>query len=293
MRSSIRFLAGLFLAVLLCATFGNGDAWATREAHTVKLYKSDGPGRLNPYTRFYDIRLSHEGLIKATLTIDDFGASGVRQNVGFLIGQKTSPDRHIQFKQSRTFIAEPGSYVVSKTVDSVLLNRSKKFRIILANYMNIPVRGKLVIEYPGRRNAGQAGSAGQSQAHRKCDLVVTGLALTSDGRVMVDLKNAGPGRVPNQVWTSQKSASVMLFREGRRWGGASIKVIDPQRRLQKPGGRATYVSSLKVVGSKEITAVVDYGNRVGEVDKANNGKSVTLGAQTLKPARVQPKTIKK
>ncbi len=290
MRSSIRLLAGLFLAVLLCATVGTVDARATREAHTVKLYKSEGPGRLNPYTRFYDIRLSHVGLIKATLTIDDFGASGVKQNVGFLIGQKTSPDRHIQFKQSRTFIAQPGSYVVSKTVDSVLLNKSKNFRIILANYMNIPVRGKLVIEYPGRRNAGQAG---QSQTHRKCDLTVTGLALTSDGRVMVDLKNAGPGRVPNQVWTSQKSASVMLFREGKRWGGASIKVIDPQRKLQKPGGTATYVSSLKVVGSKEITAVVDYGNRVGEVDKANNGKSVTLGAQTLKPARVQPRTIKK
>jgi len=290
MRSSIRFLAGLFLAVLLCATFGNGDAWATREAHTFQLNKMVNN---DPYFRYYDIRLSHEGLIKATLTIDDFGASGVVGRVYLGINAKKNPTEVYRRGWVQKKISKPGTYIVSKPVDSKLINRVRSYRIYLRNQMNIPVRGKLVIEYPGRRNAGQAGSAGQSQAHRKCDLTVTGLALTSDGRVMVDLKNAGPGRVPNQVWTSQKSASVMLFREGKRWGGASIKVIDPQRKLQKPGGKATYVSSLKVVGSKEITAVVDYGNRVGEVDKANNGKSVTLGAQTLKPARAQPRTIKK
>ncbi|MEA3224200.1 MAG: hypothetical protein U9P49_13695, partial [Thermodesulfobacteriota bacterium] len=79
---------------------------------------------------------------------------------------------------------------------------------------------------------------------------------------------------------------------------ASIKVIDPQRYLQHPGGTATFVSNLKVSGSEKITAVVDYGNRLGEVDKVNNGKSVTLGAQsgnptTVKPLGVKPRTFKR
>jgi hypothetical protein len=37
----------------------------------------------------------------------------------------------------------------------------------------------------------------------------------------------------------------MLFRQGKRWGGASIKVIDPQRRLQQDGWTVTYVSNLR------------------------------------------------
>jgi len=133
---------------------------------------------------------------------------------------------------------------------------------------------------------------GQGQAHQKCDLAVSNLSLTNDGRVIVDLKNNGPGKAPKQVWTSNKSVSVMLFREGKRWGGASIKVIDPQRNLRNPGGTATYVSNLKITGTEKITAVVDYGNRLGEVDKVNNGKSVTLGGKNVKLVGVKPRTFK-
>ena len=288
MTLSPRFFAGIFLTALLTVIFGIGQAHATREAHTVELYKMT---KGDPYTRYYDIRLSREGLIKATLTIDDFGATGVDGAVVIHICTKKTPTEVANCPIYKEF-AQPGTYIVSTPVDSILLNNFPSYRILLNNYMNIPVRGKLVIEYPGRKTSGQAGSSGQGQAHQKCDLAVTDLSLTNDGRVMVDLKNNGPGRVPDQVWTSTKSSSVMLFREGQRWGGASIKVIDPQRNLQNPGGSATYVSNLKITGSEKITAVVDYGNRVGEVDKVNNGMSVTLGAQTVKPTGVKPRTFK-
>lgn len=288
MTLSPRFFAGIFLTALLIATVGIGQAHATREAHTFKLYK----GSKHIYTRYYDIRLSHEGLIKATITIDDFGASGVDGAVVLWICPKKSPTKVAKCRAYEEF-SKPGTYIVSTPVDSILLDRTHSYRIILSNVMNIPVRGKLVIEYPGRNTSGQAGSSGQGQAHKKCDLAVTGLSLAGDGRVMVDLKNNGPGKVPNQAWTSNKSVSVMLFREGKRWGGASIKVIDPQRYLQHPGGTATFVSNLKVSGSEKITAVVDYGNRVGETNKVNNGKSVTLGMQAIQPIKIQPRTFKR
>lgn len=295
MISSMRWLSGiLFTAVLLTTTFCTGEALAAREVHKLELAKHQGPGQ-NPYSLFYDIQVIREGPIKATITIDEFGASGYKGNVVTYIRQYKKDSDEADYRDSCKIgykkFSRPGTYILLGAVDSPSLRYCERFRVELHNFMNIPVRGTLVIEYPGKEDAGQT-TGGQGQAHGECDLAVTNLALTGDSLVMVDIKNNGPGEVPSQVWTSSESASVMLFREGKRWGGVSIKVIDPQRNLQKPGGTIRYVSNLKVIGPEKITAVVDYGNRIREADKENNGKVATLGAPAGPSKGFKPRTFK-
>lgn len=298
MASCIRRMSGILFTALLIVAFGQSEALATREAHTIQLFKANRNGTVpDPYSRHYDIRLTHAGRIKATLHVDDFGATGVKGYIHFGIKTYKRDRRHVaKASLASKKVSQPGVHTITSAIDSDALGASRRYRIYVDNYMNIPARGKLVLEYPGRRGSEETtASGGQRQAHQKCDLLVTRLSLTKDGRVMVDLKNNGPGAVPDQVWSSKQSASVMLFREGRRWGGAAIRVIDPQRRLQPPGGTATYVSNLEVTGPEEITAVVDYGNRVGEANKANNGRVATLGgsdpAPVVPPKGLKPRTL--
>ena len=87
----------------------------------------------------------------------------------------------------------------------------------------------------------------------------------------------------DQVWTSHKSATVWLFRQGKCWGGASLKVINPQRRLQRPGGTVIYVSNLRISGEEKISAVVDCEKRIGETNENNDIK-----LRTLRPQKNQP-----
>jgi hypothetical protein len=104
------------------------------------------------------------------------------------------------------------------------------------------------------------------------DFTITRLFLTNKCRVGVEVKNLGPGNVPDQVWSSHtsKSPGVYLYRNGKKWGGATIWKFDSAKRLKAPGGAATYVSDLKVSDSEKIKAVVDGGNVVAESNNGNN-----------------------
>ena len=104
------------------------------------------------------------------------------------------------------------------------------------------------------------------------DLKVVNMGVNRNCNVWVTVKNAGPGKVPDQVWTSHspQSAGVYLHRNGQKWGGASIWKFDPAKKLQNPGGTATYTSTLQVSGATTIKAVVDLWDKVKEANEGNN-----------------------
>jgi hypothetical protein len=110
----------------------------------------------------------------------------------------------------------------------------------------------------------------------KPDLLVQAVQLTKDCRVMVTLMNAGPGVLPETAWEQKTSPTLMLYRNGKSWGGANLKVIDPSRRLKTVKGRARYVSNLKVAGKMNIQAVIDYHGILDEKDEINNAKVAAL-----------------
>jgi hypothetical protein len=110
------------------------------------------------------------------------------------------------------------------------------------------------------------------------DLVVDDIRLDRQCRLVVQIRNDGPGRVPESVWTRHhpRSAGIQVTRDGVSWGGATIWRIDPDRGLQPRGGKATYLSSLRVDTAASITAEVDRWNEVRETNEGNNRRSERL-----------------
>src|SRR4030043_1522228 len=88
------------------------------------------------------------------------------------------------------------------------------------------------------------------------DLKIEKIYLTKDCKVAVEIKNLGPGPVPDEVWTvhTPKSAGVYLYKNGAGWGGGAIWKFDPAKNLKSPGGIATYISTLKITGTAGIKA---------------------------------------
>jgi len=110
----------------------------------------------------------------------------------------------------------------------------------------------------------------------KPDLLVQSVTLTKDCRVMVTLLNKGPGQLPDSAWEKKTSPTLMLYRNGKSWGGANLTVIDPRQRLKDVNGRVRYGFNLKVGGQTNIQAVIDYHGILAEVDKRNNAKEIAL-----------------
>jgi len=106
----------------------------------------------------------------------------------------------------------------------------------------------------------------------KPDLIIDKLFLSRECKVIVHVKNIGKGSVDNSAWTDKtpQSTSVYLFRNGKKWGGATLYGFDKRRRLQKPNGTVSYVSNLKVNGMTSITAVIDMTKQVKESNENNN-----------------------
>jgi hypothetical protein len=117
------------------------------------------------------------------------------------------------------------------------------------------------------------------------DLIVQNIYLTADCKVAVTVKNQGPGSMPDEVWTirSTNSADVYIYSNGGAWGGSAIWSFDPVRRLQRPGGTATFVSYLEVDGTFDIRAEVDHNLKVTEINEGNNSleKSLTCPAEPV------------
>jgi len=114
------------------------------------------------------------------------------------------------------------------------------------------------------------------------DLIITDISLDQDCNVVVKVKNAGPGSLPDEVWTvpTPESAGVYLYKDDATWGGASIWKFDPGKSLQPSGGTATFTSTLKISGSAKIKAVVDLHKKVAEANEGNNSRTEKL---TCKP----------
>ncbi len=112
-------------------------------------------------------------------------------------------------------------------------------------------------------------------AKRLPDLIVEEIWLDKNCHVVAKLKNQGPGPLPDDVWNvhTPKSAGIYFWKDGKRWGGATIWKLDPSKSLQLPGGTAVYTSNLKVSGKANITGQVDIWNQVVEADENNNRRT--------------------
>lgn len=119
---------------------------------------------------------------------------------------------------------------------------------------------------------------GFGQAAGKPDLVVDDIYLAKDCSVVVKVRNAGSGMVPDSVWAVHKptSSSVYLTVNGKGWGGETIWHFDTAKNLKNPGGTAVYRSTLKVAGNAVVSARIDHTRQVAESNEGNNVKTEKL-----------------
>ncbi|NDY42411.1 hypothetical protein G3N55_06090 [Dissulfurirhabdus thermomarina] len=119
------------------------------------------------------------------------------------------------------------------------------------------------------------------------DLAVTDIHLDPKCRVIVTVKNLGPGSIPDAAYLRSGAVGLQLYRNGRPWGGIDLQGFDPGRQLQRPGGSLTRrglgIMPEQVVRpgrTVTIRAWTDAGNQIKEADEGNNilGRSLSCGA---------------
>ncbi|MEN8141165.1 MAG: hypothetical protein ABFR97_08095 [Thermodesulfobacteriota bacterium] len=169
---------------------------------------------------------------------------------------------------------------VVHNVDAPELGRySGRYVVMIVNRGKHQGQHRLVMNLPGqeeergsRSSRGQGQSRQQASTNKRCDLAVQAIGPNRDGQVVVTVINKGPGGVPARAYELQgkDAVTLMLSRNGKSWGGATLSKFDPQRRLRKPGARVRYTSNLIVSSSITVSATVDGSRKIKERDERNN-----------------------
>jgi len=118
----------------------------------------------------------------------------------------------------------------------------------------------------------------------KPDLVVDKIALNPSGNIVVEIRNAGPGPLPDSAWKSTESyAACFVIMIGVQFVDyATLWAADPDRALKNPGGTITYVSPIKIQEPTAVRVWMDITEQVDEANEGNNIKQVLLKPE---PAR--------
>ena len=118
----------------------------------------------------------------------------------------------------------------------------------------------------------------------KPDLIVDKITLNPSGNIVVEIRNAGPGPLPDSAWKSTESyAACFVIMIGVQFVDyATLWAADPNRALKNPGGTITYVSPIKIQEPTAVRVWMDITEQVDEANEGNNIKQVLLKPE---PAR--------
>ncbi len=116
------------------------------------------------------------------------------------------------------------------------------------------------------------------EATPKPDLVVDKITLNPSGNIVVEIRNAGPGPLPESAWRSTESyAACFVIMIGVEFVDyATLWAADPDRALRDPGGKLTYESPVKITEPMAVRVWMDITEQVEEANEGNNIKQVLL-----------------
>jgi hypothetical protein len=116
------------------------------------------------------------------------------------------------------------------------------------------------------------------EAAPKPDLVVDKIYLNQAGNIAVDIRNAGPGALPDTAYRSTESfAACFVLMIGVQFVDyATLWSADPDRALRNPGGTVTYTSPIKITEPTSVRVWMDITEQVEEANEGNNIKQVLL-----------------
>lgn len=129
-----------------------------------------------------------------------------------------------------------------------------------------------------------AAPASAQETVPKPDLVVDRITLNPSGNIVVEIRNAGPGPLPDTAYRSTESfAACFVIMIGVQFVDyATLWAADPNRALKNPGGTITYVSPIKIQEPTAVRVWVDITEQVEEANEGNNIKQVLLNPEPAK-----------
>ena len=118
----------------------------------------------------------------------------------------------------------------------------------------------------------------------KPDLVIDKITLNPSGNIVVEIRNAGPGPLPDTAYRSTESfAACFVIMIGVQFVDyATLWAADPNRALKNPGGTITYVSPIKIEEPTAVRVWMDITEQVEEANEGNNIKQVLLKPEPSK-----------
>ncbi|MFW6123586.1 MAG: CARDB domain-containing protein [Acidobacteriota bacterium] len=113
------------------------------------------------------------------------------------------------------------------------------------------------------------------------DLKVEDIYLDENCKVMVAVKNVGPGEVPSQVWSIRDipECTLKLYLNEEEWCQRSFIDFDPDKALSPVEGEAVFPSDLEVAEESTVTAMIDCTDLIKEQNEENNTKSKVLNCR--------------
>lgn len=129
-----------------------------------------------------------------------------------------------------------------------------------------------------------ASASAQGVAEAKPDLVVDKIYLNPSGNMVVEIRNAGPGPMPDKAWVSTESfAACFVIMIGVQFVDyATLWAADPNRALQNPGGSITYTSPIRIQEPTTVRVWLDITEQIEEANETNNIKTVLLKPDSVK-----------
>jgi hypothetical protein len=126
--------------------------------------------------------------------------------------------------------------------------------------------------------------ASAQESAPKPDLVVDKITLNPSGNIVVEIRNAGPGPMPDSAWRSTESfAACFVIMIGVQFVDyATIWAADPDRALKNPGGSVTYTSPIKIQEPTTVRVWLDITEQIEESNEGNNIKQVLLKPEPAK-----------
>jgi hypothetical protein len=127
-------------------------------------------------------------------------------------------------------------------------------------------------------------SVSAQEAAPKPDLLVDRITLNPSGNIVVEIRNAGPGPLPDSAWKSTESyAACFVIMIGVQFVDyATLWAADPNRELKNPGGTVTYTSPIRIQEPTTVRVWMDITEQIEEANENNNIKQVLLTPETAK-----------
>lgn len=216
---------------------------------------------------------------------------GAKAALDYVFGKKKkkkAPEYLHGYIQSVRFSQTPENHVtlgrMHHDIDFTELGQTQgMYFLVLENFSQLAPELEVKVSYPGK----------QRQVDKAFllprDLGITTLHVEA-GKVQVEVQNLGEGELPDELYLRKgnQAATLMLWLNGKRWGGVTLSGLDPDRNLRNPGGKVRYSFNVAIADNTEVISKLSLPD-FEDVNSGNNERKQFYG--TMKKMLVPIKRL--